>query len=212
MKKMKDRHKEIADLLIDSKCYVNYGIEENRKIETTSGDIVPAYLSCRSLISQGEMRKKVENALIDMMKEIEDKNIVIVGLATAGITWAHSIAEKLNLPMLYVRSKKKEYGLGGCVEGGVENIHNRKAIIVDDVLYSGESFNKAKDELSKLNIETLGVLTICSLKDKTVEKLESKNIKVLYLTDAEALTEKAYEVGILNSEELKIMRNIYESE
>lgn len=209
---MKERYKEIANILIDSKCYVNYESKENRKIETTSGDNVPAYLSCRGLISQDNMRKKIEEALVDSIKEVDDKNIVIVGLATAGITWAHSIAEKLNLPMLYVRSKKKEYGLGGCVEGGVENIHNRKAIIVDDVLYTGESFNKAKDELLKLNIDTIGVLTICSLKEKTVEKLKSENIKVMYLTDANALTQKAYEVGILNNEELKIMKNIYESE
>lgn len=209
---MKDSYKEVADLLIKSKCYVNYSKIENKNIETTNGDMVPAYLSCRSLISQSDNREKIEKLLVDKMQTVNQENIVVVGLATAGISWAHSIASKLNLPMLYARSKKKEYGLGGSIEGGVNNIKNQKAFIVDDVLYSGSSFYKAKEELESLNIETIGVLSICALKDKTVKKLESENIKVFYLTDGDTLLERSNEFGILDNEETKIMKKIYESE
>lgn len=209
---MKSDLKEVADLLIDYNCYINYGKKENKKIETTNGDSVPAYLSCRALISQNDSRKTVENLLVDKMKEVKGEEIVVVGLATAGITWAHSIASKLDLPMLYVRSKKKEYGLGGSIEGGVDNIHNKKAFIVDDVLYSGESFYKAKQELESLNIDTIGVLSICALKDKVVKKLESENLKVFYLTDGNTLLERAKEKNILNNEEVKAMKKFYEGE
>lgn len=209
---MKDDYTEVADLLIDSNCYVNYGRKENKNIKTTNGDIVPAYLSCRTLISQNNNRKRIEELLVNKMKEIDNQDVVIVGLATAGITWAHSIASKLNLPMLYVRSNRKEYGLGGTIEGGADNIHNKKAFIVDDVLYSGESFYKAKEELKNLNIDTIGVLSICALKDKVVENLRDNNVKVFYLTNGDTLLKRSEEKNILNNEEVKIMKKFYEGE
>lgn len=203
--------KKVAELLIKSNCYVNSEKSGQNIIKTPNGDIVPAYLSCRIAISQADVREQIEVLMTQMIKEnfeIYD-NLTIIGMATAGITWAHSIAQRLKLPLLYIRSKEKEYGLKGIIEGGVQNA-TTKAIIVDDVLYTGNTIEKAKSALKDTDIIIEGVACIANLRDKIVSKLEKENIKVMNLTSHNEIINSALENNILDKNEYEIMKVIYE--
>lgn len=199
----------IANILIKSGYYVQASKTKDKIIKTPNGDIVPAYLSCRLAISNVEDREKIEEELTKKVKLEFGDDITIVGMATAGITWAHAIAQSLKMPLIYIRSSEKEYGLKGLIEGDIEKTY-KKAIIVDDILYTGNTINKAQKILKEKGFEIVGVVCIATLRYKTVEQLKNQNIKVIDLTNYKNILEKARGNNILNEEEYNIMKHIYE--
>lgn len=204
--------RKYAELLIRSSCLKNYSSSEKGNITTTNGDIVPLYLSCRTVLSQPKERIELEQGLINLASKDYPYYITVTGLATAGISWAHSIASYLNYPLLYIREKKKEYGLGGFVEGLSDNYScNNNVVIVDDVVYSGESIVKAINILKNYNFNVNGVLCIAKLGDSINHILEENRIKLSYLTEYETLLEMAYENAIINKNEQEFMRKLYKS-
>ncbi len=203
---MKDK---IAEILIKSGCYVNSKKTYDNMIKTPNGDKVNAYLSCRLAISNAKAREVVEKELTKLIQEKFDSNITIVGMATAGITWAHAIAGNLKLPMLYIRSSEKTYGLKGLIEGDLKYVP-KKAIIVDDVLYTGNTINRGIEILRNVGIDTVGVSCIATLGNKIVENLEDKNIEVASLTNYKNVLKEALDNNIVNENEYDNMKKIYE--
>ena len=191
---------DIAELLVRSGCYVNANKTNDKLIKAPNGDIIPAYLSCRLAISDVKTRELLERGLIGRVKQEFKDDVTIAGMATAGIPWAHSIAQKLELPMLYVRSSEKAYGLKGLIEGNLKYA-SKKAIIVDDVLYTGDTVKKAQEVLKQNGIETVGVACIATLRDKIVNDLTKNNIKVINLTHYTNLLEAAKRNHILDEKE-----------
>ena len=194
---------DIAELLVRSGCYVNANKTNDKLIKA------PAYLSCRLAISDVKTRELLERGLIGRVKQEFKDDVTIAGMATAGIPWAHSIAQKLELPMLYVRSSEKAYGLKGLIEGNLKYA-SKKAIIVDDVLYTGDTVKKAQEVLKQNGIETVGVACIATLRDKIVNDLTKNNIKVINLTHYTNLLEAAKRNHILDEKEYETMKAIYE--
>ena len=62
---------------------------------------------------------------------------VIVGVATAGIPHAALLAQHLRMPMAYVRSKAKGYGLQRQIEGKLAT--GQRTIIIEDLVFTGSS-------------------------------------------------------------------------
>ena len=86
-----------------------------------SGILSPVYTDCRMIISFPKERKIVRNGYIEMIKATGEFD-VIAGTSTAGIPHAAFIAEKMGLPMVYVRGrgKMKDHGKGKLIEGVVK--------------------------------------------------------------------------------------------
>ena len=200
---------KIAQMLIKSGCYVNSKDIKEDIIKTPNGDSVSAYLSCRLAISDVKVRNEIENELAKTIKEKFSEKVTIVGMATAGITWAHAIAQKLELPLLYIRSSEKSYGLKGLIEGNLKYI-SKKAIIVDDVLYKGNTIQRGIEILNKNGIETVGVACIATLGDKVEENLLNDNINIVSLTNYKSILNSALEEKIINEKEYESMKLIYE--
>jgi len=78
----------------------------------TSGLKSPIYTDNRVLISYPEERSVIVDEFIDLIEERGLKPDYIAGTATAGIPWAAFVVERLNLPMVYVRSNPKGHGAG----------------------------------------------------------------------------------------------------
>ena len=105
----------------------------------TSGWASPVYVDCRKLISYPRLR----SALMDMAAqtiamEIGYESIdVIAGGETAGIPFAAWIADKLMLPMQYVRKKAKGFGRNAQIEGEV--VVGARTLLVEDLATDGRS-------------------------------------------------------------------------
>jgi orotate phosphoribosyltransferase len=105
----------------------------------TSGRASPVYTDCRRLISFPRVRQ----ALIDfgvstVMREAGFEAFdAVAGGETAGIPFAAWMADRLGLPMLYVRKKPKGFGRNTQIEGNV--IEGQRVLLVEDMTSDGGS-------------------------------------------------------------------------
>lgn len=105
----------------------------------TSGRRSPVYVDCRRLISFPRGRA----ALMDMaVRRLQDDAgfeafDAVAGGETAGIPFAAWIAERLGLPMLYVRKKAKGFGRNAQIEGTFEP--GARVLLVEDLMTDGGS-------------------------------------------------------------------------
>lgn len=197
---------DIAKLLIRSGCYIKNNT--NDKINTTYGNQVLAYLCCRLAISNVEVRKKIINELARSIYDNYGNEITIAGMATAGIPWATGVAEKLNSPLLYLRSRPKEYGLKNLVEGNLKYATD-KIVVMDDVLYTGQTVQIGINALHEKGLDVVAISTLVKLSDKAEKKFIDNNIDVNYLTNYEEILDVALQENIVNQDEKIKMLNFY---
>src|SRR5699024_5146809 len=103
----------------------------------TSGIESPIYCDNRLTMSYPSIRKKITAAFVEKLEQFNIKPDVIAGCATAGIPHAAWLADALDLPMVYVRSKPKGHGKGNQIEGKVER--GQKAVVIEDLISTGGS-------------------------------------------------------------------------
>ena len=105
----------------------------------TSGLKSPVYIDCRKLISY----PRVRSALMDFAVSKLMRNAgfeafdAIAGGETAGIPFAAWIAERMALPMQYVRKKPKGFGRDAQIEGVIED--GQRVLLVEDLTTDGGS-------------------------------------------------------------------------
>src|SRR6266498_1005781 len=105
----------------------------------TSGRKSPVYIDCRRLISFPRARKK----LMDLGAELIERHCgfegldAIAGGETAGIPFAAWIADRLSLPMLYVRKQPKGFGRNAQIEGELKD--GARILLVEDLASEGTS-------------------------------------------------------------------------
>lgn len=99
----------------------------------------PTYIDCRKLISHPRIR----GTLMDFMAATVCRDAGfeafdnIAGGETAGIPFAALVAERLGLPMTYVRKKPKGYGRNARIEG--EMREGQRVLLVEDLTTDGGS-------------------------------------------------------------------------
>jgi orotate phosphoribosyltransferase len=114
-------------------------IRPSQPFTFTSGWASPVYVDCRKVISFPRARR----AIIDMAVARIERAIgfealdAIAGGETAGIPYAAWIAERLGLPMLYVRKKPKGFARNAQIEGTFED--GARVLLVEDLASDGKS-------------------------------------------------------------------------
>jgi orotate phosphoribosyltransferase len=105
----------------------------------TSGWASPTYIDCRKLISYPRARTKLMAMAVETIeREIGFETIdAVAGGETAGIPFAAWIADRLNLPMLYVRKKPKGFGRNALIEGDLKP--GQRVLLVEDLATDGKS-------------------------------------------------------------------------
>jgi len=105
----------------------------------TSGWASPVYTDCRKLISYPRLRRQLmDDAAATILREIGYESLdAVAGGETAGIPFAAWIAERLMLPMLYVRKKPKGFGRNARIEGAVTE--GARTLLIEDLATDGRS-------------------------------------------------------------------------
>ncbi len=126
----------------------------------SSGERAPIYCDNRLLISDPAARGAVARALVAAVKAHFGAAQVVAGTATAGIPHAAWVADRLDLPMVYVRPRPKEHGQGKQVEGRA--LRGERVVLVEDLISFGGSAASAVEALRKEGGDVIGVVAIVS--------------------------------------------------
>ena len=104
-----------------------------------SGLPSPSYIDCRKLISFPRIRSTLMDFLaVTVMREAGFEAFDnIAGGETAGIPFAALVAERMALPMTYVRKKPKGYGRNARIEGAMSE--GERVLLVEDLTTDGGS-------------------------------------------------------------------------
>ena len=103
----------------------------------TSGLRAPMYCDNRMLYGHPTDRRAVVDALVQAVQSLVVPPTVIAGTATAAIGWAALVADRMNLPFVYVRSKPKEHGARKLIEGDL--LVGAHVVVVEDLLSTAKS-------------------------------------------------------------------------
>jgi orotate phosphoribosyltransferase len=112
---------------------------QDRPFIFTSGWASPVYNDSRWLISFPDVRARLMDFMVTTVeREIgRDKIDSVAGGETAGIAFAAWVAERLHLPMQYVRKKPKGFGRGAQIEGKLDP--GQRVLLVEDLATDGRS-------------------------------------------------------------------------
>jgi len=153
-----------------------------------SGEKAPVYCDNRVVISFPDARARIAAALATSIRAAWPDVEVIAGTATAGIPHAAWVAERLELPMVYVRGSAKEHGKGKRVEGRA--LRGERVALVEDAVSFGGSSLGAVEALQQEGGKCVGVQAIYSYGfPKALQRFADAGVPLRALTNFDALLE-----------------------
>ncbi|MBE3554176.1 MAG: orotate phosphoribosyltransferase [Thermicanus sp.] len=170
-----------------------------------SGIKSPIYTDNRLTISYPKIRRMIAEGFASLIRERFPEANLIAGAATGGIPHAAWVADLLQLPMVYVRSKAKDHGRGSRIEGRIEG--GEKAVVIEDLISTGESSLQVVRALREEKVEVLGVTAIFTYQFPLAERnFKKEDVSFFTLTDFHTLIAEAKKRGTLSEEELHLVQ------
>ncbi len=184
---MNVNHELIKDLLHIKAVQIN---TENY-FTWTSGIKSPIYCDNRLTMSYPAIRKKIAKLFVKMITTNGYEPDLIAGCATAGIPHAAWVADLMELPMVYVRSAPKSHGQGKQIEGQVQG--GQKAIVIEDLISTGQSALNVVEALEQAGVEVIAVLAIFTYRLEQADKaFKQAEIPLFTLTHFDELIDWLY--------------------
>lgn len=169
-----------------------------------SGWKSPIYCDNRLSLSFPEVRKFIQEKLSSVIRTHFLNIEAIAGVATAGIPQGVLIADELDVPFVYVRSKAKGHGMENMIEGKITP--GQKVVVVEDLVSTGGSSLKAVNDLRAAGFEVLGMVAIFTygfeISDKNFEK---EGVKLYCLSDYSSLLPQALEQGYVSEADMNTL-------
>lgn len=170
-----------------------------------SGMRSPVYCDNRMTLGHPPVRRRITDGFLGLIERHGLEADVIAGTATAGIPHAAWLADRLERPMVYVRSAAKTHGRSRRVEGPLTA--GQRVVLVEDLVSTGMSSLAAVDGLTGEGARVSAVLAIFSygLPD-AVRAFEEAGIELHVLTTFDHLLRAATRSGRLDADALRSLR------
>ena len=167
-----------------------------------SGILSPIYTDNRILMSYTKQRDFIVNSFIKLIKREKIKCDGFAGTATAGIPWAAWLAQKLNKPMVFVRSDSKDHGKENKVEGSIEK--EKSYIVVEDLISTGGSSLNTISAVREKDGTVEHCIAIFTYEmEKSKNNFESANVKLHALTGFTNLIKTAVQKKYISKDQLE---------
>lgn len=165
-----------------------------------SGLISPIYCDNRLILSEPQVRRRVEQNLAALIEREFPGVEVLMGTATAGIPHAALAAEILDLPMGYVRSGAKGHGRGNQIEGRLQP--GQKVVVVEDLISTGGSCLEAVETLREAGADVLGIAALFTYNMAVADqKMAEADVQYHALSNLDTLVGVAASTGYVSDEE-----------
>ena len=169
-----------------------------------SGWKSPVYCDNRLTLSYPELRSAIRDQLAERIRNVFPEATGVAGVATAGIPQGALVADQLNLPYIYVRSKPKAHGLTNQIEGRLQP--ELKYIVVEDLISTGGSSIKAVEAIRAAGGTVAGLISIFTYGfPQASQNMEAAKVKASSLTDLNELLEKAVEIEYISPAEMEVI-------
>lgn len=189
---------KIAEYLLKIKA-VEFRPE--RPFTWASGWKSPIYCDNRKTLSYPQVRKAITDAFVQRIKSDYPGATAVAGVATGGIAQAALVADVLDMPMIYVRSKPKGHGLENMVEGQLDP--NAKYVVIEDLVSTGGSSAKAVSAILDAGGSVVGTISIFSYGFPQAEAtFAAAGTSYQPLTTLETMLAKAEEIGYLSVDQM----------
>ncbi len=177
-------------------------LRPNEPFTWASGIRSPIYCDNRLILSEPEVRDRVEQAIADTVKKRYPECESLMGTSTAGIAHAALAANILRLPMGYVRSGAKDHGRANQIEGKLSA--GDRVVVIEDLISTGGSVIEVVEALRAAGADVLGVVSIFTYNmQKGLDRLKEAGVKNVSLTNFDVLAEVAAEEGYVPKEDVR---------
>ena len=153
-----------------------------------------------------EFRKMVKNLENQIGDDIGLDNFdSIVSVPTGGLVIASALAIETVKPLIYVRSKPKDYGTSKSVEGKIHD--DMKVVMIDDVATTGGSVVNAIKSLKEVNIPVKDAYVIVNRMEGADEALLELGVKMHSILNILQITEALFEQNLIDETVLEKVKN-----
>ena len=179
-------------------------LSPNNPFVWASGWKSPIYCDNRIILSDPFSRDLIANNFSEIIKSKYKDVELIAGVATGAIGIGILVAQKLNLPFIYVRPEAKKHGRKNQIEG--KAVENQKVVVIEDLISTGKSSLNAVKALRNSKLDVLGMVAIFTYGFETsVNNFEKDLDKLETLCDYSRLLEKALEIDYIKKEYLETL-------
>ncbi|MCK5015942.1 MAG: orotate phosphoribosyltransferase [Candidatus Peribacteraceae bacterium] len=186
---------EVAKILLDIKAVA---LNPEKPFRFVSGILSPIYCDNRLIMSYPEKRREIRDYFLETIEKNNLEFDIVAGVATSGIPHAAWIAEKLEKPMIYIRSSKKEHGKGKQIEGELKN--GQRVLVVEDLISTGGSSVAAVKAVEDAGGEVVACLAIFTYNmEKANQKFKEADCNLIPLSNFETLIETASKNNYIKS-------------
>jgi orotate phosphoribosyltransferase len=133
----------------------------------------------------------------------------LVSVPTGGLIIASALAIEIVKPLIYVRSKPKDYGTTKSVEGQIHE--GMKVVMIDDVATTGGSVANAIKSLKDANITIKDAYVIINRMEGADEALKELGVRLHSIINVMQITQSLHEQKFIDDDILeKVRRQIGE--
>ncbi|MBA0949356.1 orotate phosphoribosyltransferase [Enterococcus gallinarum] len=180
-------------------------LRPNEPFTWASGIKSPIYCDNRMTMSYPAVRKAIASGLAAQIKEHFPDVEVIAGTATAGIPHAAWVADILDLPMVYIRSKAKDHGKGNQIEGRITE--GQKMVVIEDLISTGGSVLEACETAAREGANVLGVAAIFTYElPQGLTNFEKAQLPLVTLTNYSTMIDTALEMDYIGKEDIALLQ------
>lgn len=193
--------KDFASKLLNVKAIK---LQPNDPFTWASGWKSPFYCDNRKTLSYPGLRNFVKLELVHAVLEHFPEAEAVAGVATGAIAQGALVADELNLPFVYVRSKAKDHGMGNLIEGELEK--GSKVVVVEDLISTGGSSLKAVAALREAGYEVVGMVASYTYGfPVAAEAFAEAGVRLKTLTDYDHVVAEAVATGYIAESDVEVL-------
>jgi orotate phosphoribosyltransferase len=170
-----------------------------------SGMRSPIYCDNRLTISYPEIRDLIAEGFVQVIKEQFGDVDVIAGAATGGVPHAAWVAQKMNKPMIYVRSSAKKHGKGNMIEGVLHE--GQRVVVIEDLISTGGSVLNVVEGVREAGGHVTGVAAIFTYEfQKATDNFAAADVPFATLSNYSALLPIAVAENYVSEADLELLK------
>jgi orotate phosphoribosyltransferase len=199
---MENIAKKTAEYLLQIKAIK---LQPSNPFTWASGWKSPIYCDNRKTLSFPKVRSYIRDSFAAVVNEYYPEAELIAGVATGAIAHGALVAEKLELPFVYVRSEAKEHGLGNQIEGFFEP--GQKVVVIEDLISTGGSSLNAVKALRDAGCDVVGMAAVFTYEfSKAADGFAAANCRLHTLSNYSTLILTAVETGYITEKDVETLK------